>query len=460
MLNHDQPILIITGMHRSGTSLIAVLLQSAGLDIGQNLVAGNEGNPEGHFENAEFVQFHESVLYSLGIDKIGWTLETNLTPPESYLERAKNLIKENTSASQPWGWKEPRTTLFLDFWAVLLPEAQFLFVYRAPWEVIDSLYRRGDDIFHRHPQFALEVWMSYNRSILEFYQAQPERCLLLNLKTIVNAPSCLTEAIEDKLGIALSEPDVKLCRPSLLKQETSQSQRPQIIKRHFPEAFELYCQLNKTANFEEPALSELAQLPDNAWVLQDWLDVKLLQRKLKQETESSKNHLERVYHELGQCKGEIGSLDYRLQQSQQELAQTQTQLEQYQQELTQTQAQFQQSQLQLGDAHNQLQQYQQELAHLQNLLHQSQQESAHHNNLVQQSQLQLAHTHNQLQEARHQLALTHNQLEQSQQQLAHTHAQLEQFQERITAMESSKFWQIRKGWIKFKRQLRLSEEEI
>ena len=89
MSNNKQPTLIITGMHSSGTSLISGLLQSAGLDVGKNLVPANYANPKGHFENIDFVNFHESVLYSLGIDKVGWTVTTNITPPPYYLERAK-----------------------------------------------------------------------------------------------------------------------------------------------------------------------------------------------------------------------------------------------------------------------------------------------------------------------------------------------------------------------------------
>ena len=43
MLNCDTnlAVLIITGMHRSGTSLTAEFLQKIGLDLGNNLLKGN-----------------------------------------------------------------------------------------------------------------------------------------------------------------------------------------------------------------------------------------------------------------------------------------------------------------------------------------------------------------------------------------------------------------------------------
>ncbi len=69
------PILIIIGMHRSGTSLTASLLQSAGLHIGRNLMGPSEGNVKGHFENLDFFEFHRQVLRSQGINENGWTLQ-------------------------------------------------------------------------------------------------------------------------------------------------------------------------------------------------------------------------------------------------------------------------------------------------------------------------------------------------------------------------------------------------
>jgi hypothetical protein len=50
---------------------------------------------------------------------------------------------------------------------------------------------------------------------------------------------------------------------------------------------------------------------------------------------------------------------------------------------------------------------------------------------------------------------TRFELERSQSQLSQTQIELDRSQNTITAMESSKFWQIRKLWFKFKHLLRL-----
>ena len=60
---NNQCTIVITGMHRSGTSLTASLLQSAGLNLGDRLMeATATGNPlKGYFEDLDFVEFHANT---------------------------------------------------------------------------------------------------------------------------------------------------------------------------------------------------------------------------------------------------------------------------------------------------------------------------------------------------------------------------------------------------------------
>lgn len=565
MSNSQQPILITTGMHRSGTSLVSSLLQSGGLDIGENLVEGNEGNPKGHFENIEFVNFHESVLSSLGVNKIGWTLQTNLQPSEYYYDQAKKLIESNLSNDKPWGWKEPRTTLFLDFWLELLPCAKFLFVYRPVWEVLDSLYRRGDDIFDHNPEFALQVWMSYNKAIIDFYKQYSQQCLLVNINSVINNPSSLTKMIKDKLSLSLKTPDESLYDRTLLKKQNFYSQRPQIIKRHFPKAFQRYIDLNYIAEYSDPIIEELEQLSSsNGWVLQDWLDVKHLERKLRQEEKNSSEHLERVYQELGKLKGKIGELEYNLDQSQQkstqlladlensqqesnrlnfELENSQQQLEKSEQESEQLRSRLEQSQQESNrlnseleksgqesrqlrsqlehysqeshqlrsqlatseqkseqlrsqleeysqqshqlrsqleeysqeshqlrsqlehysqESHlfrSQLEEYSQQCHQLRSQLHESKQESHQLRSQIEQLKQESYQLRLELEKHSQESEQLRSQLEKSQQESTQLRSDLEQSEQKIVAMETSKFWKIRKNWFKIKRTLGLANNE-
>jgi len=59
------------------------------------------------------VEFHQSVLFT-GISTDGWTLKEEIQVQDQYLDKAKLIIQNNLS-KPVWGWKDPRTTLFLSF---------------------------------------------------------------------------------------------------------------------------------------------------------------------------------------------------------------------------------------------------------------------------------------------------------------------------------------------------------
>ena len=58
----------IAGMHRSGTSMVARLLQQCGLDLGptDQLLPPRPDNPEGFWEHAAFVALNDDILTAAG----------------------------------------------------------------------------------------------------------------------------------------------------------------------------------------------------------------------------------------------------------------------------------------------------------------------------------------------------------------------------------------------------------
>lgn len=134
--------LIITGMHRSGTSMLAGYLHDCGMHLGDDLLEPTSFNREGYFEERFFVDFHDKALRfhgrSLYSQDSARRLEFGL-----FCSEASSLL----SKQQTWGvrgWKDPRTVLFLDSWNALVPDAMFVFVFLRPEHVIDFLRRRGD----------------------------------------------------------------------------------------------------------------------------------------------------------------------------------------------------------------------------------------------------------------------------------------------------------------------------
>ncbi len=295
---------ILSGMPRSGTSFTASVLQRAGLDIGQKLMAPGHGNVKGFFEDLQIVRFHESVLRSLGIHPVGWTLREDIRVDEPHLSLAIEYIARQTAAAH-WGWKDPRTTLFLDFWADLLPEARFLLVYRAPWEVADSIFRRGDELFAQEPELAIRIWMHYNRLLLRFYERFPERCLVTSVYSVAGQTEHLIGAVNLKFGTDLVLPPSELFEQSLLHTGASDAYRPALVAQHFPEAVAIYRELN--AREKESGLSPapfIVNPPEGNHTcngaFRDWLTVRWLESKVQR----LKAELEQVQAQLQHTRAE------------------------------------------------------------------------------------------------------------------------------------------------------------
>jgi hypothetical protein len=194
--------LMIAGMHRSGTSLISSVLQKAGLFIGDELMAAGEGNEKGHFENIDFYNFQVKVLESLSLDTDGWDLKTIETLNEEFDKEAMDIIQRNNK--EEWGWKEPRTTLFLKYWENKIPNMKYLFVYRDPWDVVDSLYRRGSDPkIMADAQLAFKVWDFYNREIISAYKKHKENSILIHIDDLIKDIPGVIKEINARFGFNL-----------------------------------------------------------------------------------------------------------------------------------------------------------------------------------------------------------------------------------------------------------------
>ena len=379
----EQTVFIITGMHRSGTSLTASIMQSAGVNIGRRLMEATEFNAKGYFENPDFFEFHLDAFRALGVNIDGWTLEENLQINPPLIDRAKYIVEQNRLSSV-WGWQEPRTSLFLDFWAKLLPEARFLLIYRSPWEVADSLYRRGDKMFQSQPELAIKYWQHYNQKILDFYNQEQHRCLLTNLKTIVQYQTAYIDTINHKFNVNLSHPAPTAYDPSLLRTEiSSNSQRPTLIDHYFPEAIELYQELEgrgwhpeQTPDFSWQELLKPSLY--KTWAFQEWVNLRQLEienKSLKSQLQEEKVELEEakaIQAEAEQTKTQLKTAESLLEQSQSQLQEIESVLQQFQEQLQKSESVLETSQQQLHQNRDQLNQTNSELEKTKRQLYQAQ----------------------------------------------------------------------------------------
>ena len=253
--------IVVAGMHRSGTSLAAALLQNAGVDIGPRLLAGNWSNPRGHFEDVDFIELQRSIFVAAGRHPDGWVTSPLPDIPASFVEQARLLLEERQRHQRAWGWKDPRSVPLLGLWSSLAPEAAFAIVYRPPWEVLESLFLRGDHAFVEDPELAIRVWTYYNSVLLDLARARPARCVVANMEMIAAQPVAWSRAVAACASVTLSDPDTGICEPHFLHGKSSVT-RASIIRRHYPEAIDLYDRLEALTFAPELVASRSAPAED------------------------------------------------------------------------------------------------------------------------------------------------------------------------------------------------------
>ncbi len=212
-MDMKKTFVVITGMHRSGTSMFTSYLQKCGLYLGESLLPGDTGNTRGHFEDSGVMHFHEEILNRTGHRYI----MQEMTPPafdirEQEPARISDLVHK-LDGGDVFGFKEPRTSLFLDLWNRSVPaeyDKTFIFLFRKPGQVVDSLLRRGTDPeVTAQPLTGYKCWYAYNSELLRFYSKNKSRCIFVSIDSFIQQPQKGLDRINKKFGIHLSGPSLE-----------------------------------------------------------------------------------------------------------------------------------------------------------------------------------------------------------------------------------------------------------
>ena len=161
------PCVIVLGMHRSGTSLVAGSLEAAGLYLGEVNNAA-PFNKKGNKENKFIRNLNGALLAKIGA---AWNIPPNrkVQWDRSDEERAMSLVGPCLHTARPWGFKDPRTIWTVEGWLRLLPNARMVGVFRHPSLVVRSLTSRPGNLAVETDQ-ALRIWCAYNSELIRLHE--------------------------------------------------------------------------------------------------------------------------------------------------------------------------------------------------------------------------------------------------------------------------------------------------
>ena len=164
---------IVLGMHRSGTSAMARLVQELGLSLGTNLLGATEGNIYGHFEDAAFIRFHDALIARfypqtravLRMAAAGRRRDRVIYRRGS--RRGEDDLECPSGLRQLRMERSPHVALSRSLGGRRFRMRNFIVCLRHPYQVHHSLLRRGEPFLHVDYSAAITGWTVYNRRILQ-----------------------------------------------------------------------------------------------------------------------------------------------------------------------------------------------------------------------------------------------------------------------------------------------------
>ena len=169
-------VVVVLGMHRSGTSALTKGLELFGVDLGQNLMKANAFNPKGYFEDFQLVQINENILRKSGLfwSTLQFLEPTDLSYPrlEKEQKAAREFLERKLAQGGPIGLKDPRICRTLPLWQKIFVEmgvrVGYVIALRNPYEIAASLQKRDNLPI----DYGLTLWCSYITDALRYTEGK------------------------------------------------------------------------------------------------------------------------------------------------------------------------------------------------------------------------------------------------------------------------------------------------
>lgn len=211
-----------------------------------------------------------------------------------------------------WGWADSQVIYLLDYWKSLDPKIVFVLVY----DTLETLSKQFSEsvLSEDSLQRSVDSWVSYNSALLDFYQKNKGRSVLVHSQQVHKSVKSYVEQISARIDEPLHEPRQLLTHITELSQEISQSDQivlnsaestssqlidsfektPDGLTSYFtscilstyPHASQLYDQLQSAANL---ALIETSNVDNITLLNQAWIEflykqqsISVLERKVSE----------------------------------------------------------------------------------------------------------------------------------------------------------------------------------
>jgi len=209
-ISRQRDLIVVVGMHRSGTSAVTRGLATLGCALGDTLIEAIPGvNDKGFWEDVDINTFNQQLLEEHDSDWyrcVAFPADYFQAPPlRERRQKARKLLIRKLRQGKPLALKEPRLTLLLPFWQSVFSDlgldVGYVHVLRHPLEVAQSLLVRDGFTLAR----SLLLWWFYNVAALRYTQEHSH--VVVHYGDFMENPGCQLQRIAETLHLSPWDPD-------------------------------------------------------------------------------------------------------------------------------------------------------------------------------------------------------------------------------------------------------------
>lgn len=230
LAQRPRPILVVLGMHRSGTSLLSNALHVLGVDMADTTDHVSVKNPGGFWERPELVAIQDEILEAIGRPI---ALPSHVLPFPAAWWRSKQVqalkpkliayVRQQLASSEnPWGFKDPRTCRLLPLWREVFRELNLEPIYvvalRRPAESSVSMSQKS--AARRLSEATGELmWLSYNYDIARHVLLK-SAAIVIDYDEWFADPAGVGHRLAAGLGLGeLSAEEISECMASIVQSD-------------------------------------------------------------------------------------------------------------------------------------------------------------------------------------------------------------------------------------------------
>lgn len=202
-----------------------------------------------------------------------------------------NIYQDN------WGWADSKNLISLSYWQSFEPDTQFALVFDHPKKIISQF--AGKELTLGKLDSLMKEWLAYHSTMLNFFEAHPDKCLLLegdfSIKHVAKTKKLfekLSSSLVLESGWKVKDSSVKVSNLVQSSSDIAYSVMTEEILKNYPEVVDVFNSLLSKADLKGSTVVYKTKRSDLGTLVAAVTDIRNLKIDLENQYHVI-NHLEK-----------------------------------------------------------------------------------------------------------------------------------------------------------------------